>query len=232
MRRELDTVTGTCATLKEELLAAQGQIGAAQDEAKVLSTTLKQVQVELSASEAARQAAEEDASKNRIASDALAQEKHRAQRLKEQVRELRQELLNVGYEADKRVGEERGAKEAALKEAQESKKQLEKSFQKYASRSKRVEELKSELNKTTRVLAEHDRAAEEKLEHMQSLLDQSYAAAEGDDGSSSAAELFAATSTLSERVRNRTRSRLGMSGSSAVGSPRLTGPPLSPGALR
>ena len=65
----------------------------------------------------------------------------RADRAAAKVRELRSELLAVAVDADRKLGEESGARAVAEKEAAEAKKQLGRSMQKYHEKEKRVAEV-------------------------------------------------------------------------------------------
>jgi chromosome segregation ATPase len=140
-RKEVQILTSTVTSLRAGVTALRHQLASVEDElraAGALTAAEQERNSELShhASQLKLQV-ESIAELRRM----YAEEKEKASKYASKVKSLRFELLNVASDADKALGEEKGARQVAEREAEEAKKQLSLAVSKYKEKEERVHEV-------------------------------------------------------------------------------------------
>lgn len=134
-------LTSTCASLRSDIAHLESQLSRVQQE---LSSTLATTDTHAHRStelEGTIANLKQQLSGVQELQRMYAEEKERATKYSSKVKELRVELLKVASDADKTIGEERGARQVAEREASEARKQLGLAMSKYKEKDEKVHEV-------------------------------------------------------------------------------------------
>jgi hypothetical protein len=141
-KKEAQLLSNTCASLRTEVEVLREHLSQALRDTETTRQDLLQSTREYETLRVSSTQSGQLSKEIRELQQQLEQEREKLARSSAKVKELRLELLQVASDADKTIGEERGAKEVAEREAQEAKKQLARTLEKYKEKDDRLHEVR------------------------------------------------------------------------------------------
>ncbi len=140
-RKEVHLLTSTCAVLRDDNATLEDRVTALQQEISTRRATEEALSRDLAATRASQDVLHHQVADYHSLQVQLQEEQARNAKSAAKVKDLRIELLKVASDADKSIGEERGARQVAEREAVEAKHQLDNAMRKYKEKEERIVEV-------------------------------------------------------------------------------------------